>query len=448
MPARVFAAVDIGASSGRVVRAEVDDEHVDIETVHRFPNAIVERDGHLRWPFTSLFDEVRAGLAKVPDAESIGIDTWGVDYGLLDDSGDLLAEPISYRDPRTSSAMARVHALISPHDMYAITGIQQLPINTIYQLAVDDQLERARHAVLLPDLVAYWLTGELRSEVTNASTTSLLDARTQQWSTDVLVRLGIADDLLPPIVSPGTARGTTPRGVAVTTVGSHDTASAVVGVPATTDRFAYVSSGTWSLVGVELTAPVLTDAARDASFTNEVGVDGRIRFLRNVAGLWLLQECLREWGRDDVSDLIDGAARLAPGGPRIDVDDPAFITPGRMPERIASAVGQRSLSPEAITRCIVDSLAATLATNVHRASELSGRAVDVIHIVGGGSQNELLCQLTATEAQLPVLAGPTEATALGNVLVQARAHGAVPASLEELRSRVAASTAIRRYEPA
>jgi rhamnulokinase len=300
--------------------------------------------------------------------------------------------------------------------------------------------------LLLPDLLAFWLTGEQGTELTNASTTGLLDVQTKDWSMSLMDRLAIPHDLFPPIEPPGTVRGRTPDGIPVTTVASHDTASAVVGVPATTDRFAYVVSGTWSLVGLELEHPVLSDAARTANFTNETGVDGRTRFLRNVGGLWLLQECLREWGRDDLDALLAGAERLPAGGPQVDVDDPAFIAPGAMPDRIAAAVGD-ALDPVRTTRCILDSLAAGYARTVHRAAELAGTNVDVVHVVGGGSQNELLCRLTAEAAQLPVLAGPVEATALGNVLVQARAHGALPPSLEGVRRRLADATPLRRYEP-
>ena len=446
----MFAAVDIGASGGRVMRGGVDGERVELEPVHRFANGIVELEGRQRWDLTRLHREVSAGLEQIPDAESIGIDTWGVDYGLLDAGGKLLAEPVAYRDPRTDAVIADVHALVPPAELYELNGLQFLPFNTLYQLAAEMRAppwKRAAHAVLLPDLFAYWLTGELRSEQTNASTTGLLDVRTRDWSGALLERLGIPPALFPPIQAPGQLRGTTPRGIAVTSVGSHDTASAVVGVPATSERFAYVACGTWSLVGVELEAPVLGEAARAANFTNECGVDGRTRFLRNVGGLWLLQECLRAWRRSDLDALLATAAALPPGGPQVDVDDAAFIPSGRMPERIAAAAGRPSLSPAETVRCVLDSLAAAWARTVRRAAALSGRDVDVLHVVGGGSQNALLCQLTADAVGVPVLAGPVEATALGNVLVQARARGALPGSLEALRAWLAASTAPRRYEP-
>lgn len=447
---RTFAAVDIGASGGRVIAGTVDGDEVTLEAVHRFPNGVVEVDGHLRWNLTALHQEMLAGLALIPEAESIGIDTWGVDYGLLDAGGTLLAEPVAYRDGRTAKGVDGVHAIVSAEELYATNGLQFLPFNTIYQLVAEQRgplWERAAHAVLLPDLLAYWLTSALGTELTNASTTGLLDVHTRQWSTALLDRLGVPAGLLPPIQPPGEVRGNTTEGTVVTTVASHDTASAVIGVPATTDRFAYIASGTWSLVGLELERPVLTDEARRANFTNETGIDDRVRFLRNVGGLWLLQECVRVWQREQLDNLLAGAARLSTGGPCVDVDDPAFIPPGAMPERIAAAAGRPSMTPVETTRCILDSLAAAYARTVHHAAELAGTTVDVIHVIGGGSQNALLCQLTADAVGLPVVAGPVEATALGNVVVQARAHGAMPASLEAIRARLATTTPLRRYEP-
>ena len=446
----VFAAADLGASGGRVIRGVVDRERILLETVHRFDNGVMEVDGHLRWDLPRLYEQVVVGLDRVPEAVSIGIDTWGVDYGLLDAAGQLLAQPVAYRDDRTAKVIDAVHDAISPEELYAITGVQHLPFNTIYQLAVERQgplWDRAKRIVLLPDLIAYWLTGELRTEVTNASTTALLDARSRAWSDELLDRLSIARDLLPDLAPPGEIRGSTRRGIPVTTVGSHDTASAVVGVPATNPNFAYVASGTWSLVGLELSEPILNEEARAANFTNEAGVDGRTRFLRNVGGLWLLQECIRAWGGTDLEKLLASAAARSRGGPIVDVDDSSFIAPGGMPERIAKAAGRAQMTRAETVRCILDSLAAAYARTLERAVELSGAAVEVLHIVGGGSQNALLCQLTADATHLPVIAGPTEATALGNVLIQARAHGSAPGTLEEMRERIADTMPLRRYEP-
>ncbi len=443
-----YAAVDLGASGGRVVAGSVDGERIRLDVVHRFANGMAERHGHLRWDLTRLFTEVVDGLTAVPAAVSIGIDTWAVDYGLLDANGDLLAEPIAYRDERTAAVIDDVHALVPREELYAITGVQFLPFNTIYQLAAERRgplWSRAVHVVLVPDLLAYWLTGELRSERTNASTTGLLDVHRGDWSTTILDRLHIDAALLPAIEHPGVRRGTY-GGVGVTTVGSHDTASAVVAVPATTPNFAYISSGTWSLVGLELDAPVLTEAARSANFTNEAGVGGTIRFLRNVGGLWLFQQSMEHWATTDVDALVS-AASAVPRGPIVDVDDPAFLAPGDMPTRLAAASGLDPHDQPAITRCILDSLATRYAETIADAARLAGRTVDVVHIVGGGSQNELLCQLTADATGLQVVAGPVEATALGNVAVQAMTAGELPPDLAAVRHLIAACSDLHRYEP-
>ena len=472
MTRRVVAAIDIGASGGRVMAGIIDDARVTLDPVHRFANAAVENDGHLRWNITALFEDVLRGLsllaAKYPETESIGIDTWAVDYALLGGDGALLAEPISYRDTRNIDAARRVHERDPHAELFAINGLQFLPFNTIYQLAAEQRGPRwkdARHLALIPDLIAYWLTGELYTEYTNATTTGLVDVATGKWSPHLIERLRIRPSMLPPIEQPGTTRGTLlpaivekvglPPSTVVTTVGSHDTASAVVGVPASGPNFAYIASGTWSLVGVELAAPVVTPAALAANFTNEGGVDGRTRFLRNVGGLWLLQECQRTWGDQGtpqkLHQLLTEAAALPAGGPQIDVDDPAFITPGDMPARITAALvaaGERPAEgPGALTRCVLDSLAAAYGRAIGTVSELTGQPVDVVHVVGGGSQNSLLCQLTANVTDLPVIAGPVEATSIGNVLVQARAIGAADGTLEDLRAIVAASTELTRYEP-
>jgi rhamnulokinase len=471
MTARVFAAVDLGASSGRVVAGIANGDSIEVDIVHRFPNAPVARDGHLRWNVGGLFEQVLDGLAalaqRYPQVESIGIDTWGVDYALLDGDGELLGEPISYRDDRTASAVEHVHRTISHEALYQINGLQFLPFNTLYQLAAeprDDRWSRAAHVVLLPDLLSYWLTGELRTEYTNATTTGLVDVRTRAWSRTLLDAIEVPERLLPPIEPPGHTRGRVRlavcartgllRSTVVTSVASHDTASAVVAVPASHHKFAYVCSGTWSLVGVEHDAPIVTDDARDANFTNEGGIDGRVRFLRNVGGLWLLQECIRVWNdrglHTDVASLLADAEDLRPG-PIFDVDDPVFVPPGDMPERIAAAVSARGEEPPAtpptIARCIIDSLASAYATTIDTVAALSRRDIDVVHVIGGGAQNPRLCGLTARLAARPVVAGPVEATALGNVLVQARARDALPASLDDLRAHNAKTTTLHHYEP-
>lgn len=472
----VFAAVDIGASSGRVILGRISraggTPEVSLETVHRFPNGVQESDGGLRWDFTALFAEVLTGLAAAAVSAaahgetiaSIGIDTWAVDYGRVDAAGQLVAQPFSYRDGRSRGVVAGVHGRLDPGLLYATTGLQFLEFNTIYQLAGEADLHGVQ-TLLIPDLIAFLLTGQRRTEVTNASTTGLLDAVAGEWATEFLTALELPLDLFPPLVQPGETVGTLlpaiaaraglAAGTKVVAVGSHDTASAVAAVPAETEDFAYISSGTWSLVGVELKHPVLAEASRLANFTNERGVDGTIRYLRNVGGLWLLSECQRTWAAHgptlSLAELLDGAAALPAGGPLIDADDPAFTPPGNMPARIRTAAGASGAvlpnEPAAIVRCILDSLAAGYARTISDAERLAGRAVDVVHVVGGGSQNRLLCQLTANATGKPVIAGPVEATALGNVLVQARASGELSGGLAELRKIVAGGTALERYEP-
>jgi rhamnulokinase len=361
-----------------------------------------------------------------------------------------------------------VHAVISPVELYARIGLQVLPLNTIYQLAAAREtaaFRAARTLLLIPDLLAYWLSGTMMSEVTNASTTGLLDVHRRTWDEELIAWLGLPPAVFPELGQPGDVISPVREGIRretgisdetlLTLVGSHDTASAVVGVPAEAPDFAYIACGTWGLVGVELEEPVLTEASRLANFTNEGGVDQRIRYLRNVMGLWLLQESLRTWeleGRpEQLSMLLIAAAELAEGGPVFDPDDPALLPPGDMPARIADAcrrADQRMPASRAeLVRCILDSLAAAFGRAVRDASRLSGQQVDVVHLVGGGARNSLLCQLTADACERPVLAGPVEATALGNVLIQARAHGLLSGDLETLRALVRRTHDVRRYEP-
>ncbi|MGN8132393.1 rhamnulokinase [Paenarthrobacter sp. 22069] len=469
----VFAAIDIGASSGRVILGRVAEGGVQLETVHRFPNGVAEIDGGLRWNFEALYAEVLEGLkaaAAVAAVQgetiaSLGIDTWAVDYGLVDKAGRLVAQPFSYRDERSRAAVAPVHAKLDPARLYQTTGLQFLQFNTIYQLAAERDLAGLQ-TLLIPDLIAFRLTGKRRTEATNASTTGLFDAVAGEWATEFLTALGLRKDLFPPLIQPGEAYGTLLPGIAeqvglrpdteVVAVGSHDTASAVAAVPAQEENFAYISSGTWSLVGLELKHPVLTEASREANFTNERGVDGTIRYLRNMGGLWLLTECQRTWAsagmQHDLAALLAAAAALPDGGPKINPDDPYFIAPDNMPERIRAAARLTGAvladDPAAITRCIMDSLATGYARTLGEAERLAGKSVDVVHVVGGGSQNALLCQLTANATRRPVIAGPVEATALGNVLMQARAAGALAGSLADLRALVSAGSSLTRYEPA
>jgi rhamnulokinase len=371
---------------------------------------------------------------------------------------------VHYRDGRTDGVPEQVWARVPEADLYAVTGIQQLPFNTIYQLAAaagTPQLAAARTLLMIPDLLIYWLTGHTGAERTNASTTQLYDARQGKWAGDLIERAGLPASLFPPLRSPGDVIGPVHAGLGelsgkpVIAVGSHDTASAVVAVPATGQDFVYISSGTWSLVGMELDAPVLTEASRRAGFTNEAGVGGRIRYLHNVTGLWLLQESLRAWaavGRPmDLAELLAEAAGLAPLTSVVDTDDPVFLPPGDMPARLTEACraagGPVPVTPAEVARCILDSLALAYRRTIIAAQELSGRHADVIHMVGGGVQNELLCQLTADACGLPVIAGPVEAAALGNALVQARTIGVAPCDIEGLRALVRETQELRRFEP-
>ncbi|MEV5438435.1 rhamnulokinase family protein [Streptomyces sp. NPDC052682] len=441
----------------------VGPDHVELTEVHRFPNRPVRTPEGLRWDVLALYAGVLKGLKAAGQVDSVGIDSWAVDYGLLDADGALLGNPVHYRDNRTDGIAQKVWATVPAEELYAATGLQYAPFNTLYQLAAarsTAQFAQARRLLLMPDLMAYWLTGEQGTELTNASTTQLIDPRTRQWAYEVAERLGIDLGLFAPLRQPGDPAGVL-RGevleetgltgpVPVTTVGSHDTASAVAAVPATGERFAYICTGTWSLAGLELSAPVLTEESRAANFTNELGLDGTVRYLRNIMGLWLLQECVRAWGEPDLGALLREAAKVPALRSVIDAGDPAFLAPGRMPERIAEACrvsGQPVPGTRAeITRCILDSLALAHRRAVQDAQRLADHPVDVVHIVGGGTLNALLCQLTADACGLPVVAGPTEAAALGNVLVQARADGLV-GDLPGMRALLTRTQPLTRYEP-
>ncbi|MCC2031656.1 rhamnulokinase [Microbacterium allomyrinae] len=468
-PRRVVAAVDLGATSGRVMLGYVDDGMLRLESVSRFPNGPVPGPDGLHWDFSALHRHIVEGLAEAarrePGLASVGIDSWAVDYGLVG-GGELVAEPFHYRDERTLHGVERVHGVIPFEELYRRNGLQFLPFNTLYQYATDRGLDDADVALLIPDLVAFLLTGARGAERTNASTTGLVDVATGEWDRELAARLRIAASVLPPLVDPGTHLGAL-RGEArervgaaldVIAVGSHDTASAIVAVPLTSADSAYISCGTWGLVGVELDAPVVSDAAREANFTNEGGVDGRVRFLHNVTGLWLLSESVRTWEAEDgasidLPSLLDAAASVESEIALFDANDPRLAAPGDMPARIAAVLDEAGaavpVSRAAFARTIVESIAQAFAEALRTAARLTDREIDVVHIVGGGALNRLLCQATADRSGLPVLAGPVEATALGNVLVQARAHGWLgpDATLEDLRRVVAASSTLDRYAP-
>ncbi|WP_027346969.1 rhamnulokinase [Hamadaea tsunoensis] len=453
------AAVDLGASSGRVITARVGPDRLDLGAVTRFPNTPVQVGPTLHWDVLALYRDVLDGLRRAGPLDSVGIDSWAVDHGLLDADGRLLGNPVHYRDARTEGIVDEVLAQVPAADLYAQSGLQLLPFNTVFQLVAarpTAQFAAARTLLLIPDLLGYWLTGEIGAERTNASTTQLLDIRTGGWNTGLAARLGLPSGLLPPLREPGSRIGPTRAELGlgatpVTAVASHDTASAVVAVPARGTRFAYISCGTWSLAGVELDRPVLSADSLAANFTNEIGIDGTVRYLRNIMGLWLLQESQRCWGVDDVAELLREAAGVARFRSVVDVDDPVFLPPGDMPARIRDACRDTGQPVPAnlaeVTRCILDSLALAHRRTIDQAAALSGQDIDVIHLVGGGARNELLCQLTADACGRPVVAGPVEATALGNVLVQARSLGAAAGDLDGMRALVRATQPVRRYEP-
>lgn len=452
------AAVDLGATSGRVMRAVVATDTLELVEVARFPNGPVKRDDGLHWDIEALRGHIMAGLRQAfaddPLITSIGIDSWAVDYALL--AGDrMLAEPFHYRDERTARGVAAVHAVVPADELYALSGLQHLPFNTLFQLAAEapERLAMADRLLLIPDLVAFWLTGRAVAEVTNASTTGLLDPHTRQWNDALIERLGLPRALFPELVKPGEDLGPlqpdiaaelgAPDGLRVTAVGSHDTASAVVGIPMVRPDAAYISCGTWGLVGLELEHPVITDASRAANFTNEGGVDDRVRFLHNVMGLWLLSESVRVWeaesGPLDLGALLAEAAEVTTPMPIFDANDPRLMPPGDLPNRIEILLREQSQEvPDGraiLTRCILESLADAFSRAVQTAGALAGRDIGVIHLVGGGAHNSLLCQLIADRSGLTVLAGPVEATALGNVLVQASVSLGSP-SLESHRERL------------
>jgi rhamnulokinase len=463
------AAVDLGATSGRVMLGHVGPDQLSVEAVHRFSNDPVRVTDGLHWNILELYRNLLIGLRKAvveqPDLAGVGIDSWAVDYGLV--SGDrLINNPFHYRDERTARGVDLVHKIADHASLYATNGLQFQPFNSIYQLAVDQEagvIDDTTRMLMLPDLLGFWLTGEQIGERTNASTTGLLDVSTGSWNATLIDKLSLPRSLFPSLVDPGSRVGLLRDDLAaevgaaldVIAVGSHDTASAVVGVPMTEPGAAYISSGTWSLVGVELDRPVLTEESREANFTNEGGVDGKIRYLRNVMGMWLLSESIRTWEREgqtvELTTLLAQAAAITTPVAIFDANHPSLLPPGDMPKRITElcvAAGTAAPdSPPEFARSIVESLAEAYAAAIDDAERLSGSKINMVHIVGGGSQNTLLCQLTANRTGRRVLAGPVEATAIGNVLIQGRAAGLVDGELSELRALVARSFPLAEYQP-
>jgi rhamnulokinase len=475
MPNLTVAAIDLGAESGRVMQAGFDGETLRLDEAHRFPNQPVRVHAggreNLHWDVLRLFHEIKHGLGKAGHAAqlaSLGIDTWGVDFALLDARDRLLANPFHYRDARTEGMLDEIFKCVPRESVFERTGIQFLQLNTLVQMMAmslerDDALESAQTFLTIPDLFNFWLSGRKVCEFSNATTTQMYDTRAGAWARGMLATLGIPTHFFPDVVPPGTVLGdllapvaselNMPR-IPIIAPACHDTGSAVAGIPMATKHAAYISSGTWSLVGAEAAAPVINAQALAGNFTNEGGVNATVRLLKNVMGLWLLQESRRTWiaeGRDySYAELAQMASEARPFVSVIEPDDASFLAPGNMPARIrawCAAHGQPEPdSVAAITRCIFDSLALKYRLVIERVEAMLGYSLDTVHVVGGGSQNALLCQLTADVTGRPVIAGPVEATAIGNALVQLMALGAIK-SLEEGRAIVAKSFAVKPYAP-
>lgn len=453
-------AVDLGAESGRVMAVHYDGAGLRLEEVHRFPNVPVRVRDTLHWDILRLWRDVQDGIAKgrALGPASVGVDTWAIDFGLLDAQGALLGNPVHYRDRRTEGMMEHVFGRVGRADVFERTGIQFMPINTLYQLASlaerqSPQLAMAETFLTVPDLLNYWLTGARCCEFTNATTTQLYDARRGAWATDLMEPLGIPTHIFPEVVRPGTRLGDY-EGLPVIAPACHDTGSAVVGVPATSPRYAYISSGTWSLVGLEVAQPVIGPDALAANVTNEGGAYGTTRLLKNVMGLWIVQQCRATWQAAGQSYSYAEMARLAAEAPPlrsvIAPNDERFLPPGDHPALVRAFCAERGQEvPQtdgALVRCVLESLALASRDVLETLGTLTGQPVETLHIVGGGIQNELLCQMTADATGLPVLAGPAEATVLGNALVQLIALGEI-ANLAEARQLVAGMGETRRYEP-
>jgi rhamnulokinase len=466
-----YLAFDLGAESGRAMLGTLDAGRLAVEELHRFPNTPVRVFDALYWDTLRLWHEIQRGLVIAGRErhlvlDGIGIDTWGVDFALLGADGALADNPRHYRDARTNGVMEKLFAVVPRAEVFAQTGVQFMQLNSLYQfyalkLAGSPALDRAQKLLFMPDLLNYWLTGVARAEVTIASTSQFYDPRSKTWATNLLQKLGLPTHILPEIVTPGTRLGpllpcvAEPAGlgaVPVYATGCHDTASAVAAVPAEGSNWCYISSGTWSLMGAELDEPVINDQVLAQNLTNEIGAAGKIRFLKNIAGLWLLQECRRAWALDGTEYTYDELVRLAGIAKpfRAVIDPDAFLEPGDMPRKIVEhchTTGQTPPeTPGEFTRVILESLAQRYKQVLESLELLAGRRLDVIHIVGGGSRNALLNQLVADATGRTVVAGPSEATAIGNVLIQAIGAGDL-SDLDEARGVVRRSFAVETYRP-
>ena len=467
-------AFDLGAESGRAILGQFDGRRIQLADVHRFANTPVPLPDGLHWNVLGLWSEIRAGLAKGVqmtggNLAGLGLDTWGVDFGLLDRRGALLGAPYHYRDSRTDGMMEAVFGRVSREEVFAQTGIQFMQLNTLYQLMAmslggDPTLAAAETFLTIPDLLNYWLTGRKVCEFTNATTTQCYDPRRQTWARPLLERLGIPTGMFPEIIPPGTVLGDLRGAVAeeaglggglpVIAPACHDTGSAVAAVPARAADFVWISSGTWSIMGVEAREPVVNEASLACTMTNEGGVNGTFRLSKNIMGLWPVQESRRTWAHQgqpySYADLTQMAAEAEPLRAVVDPDHNDFLKPGDMPARVA-AYCRRSGQPEPethgqVVRCLLEGLALRYRWVLERLEQLQGKRLETIHIVGGGTQNKLLSQFAADATQRPVVTGPVEATATGNLLVQALALGEV-GSLAEAREVVRRSFEVETFEP-
>ena len=467
-----FLAVDIGASGGRTILGSYADDIVSLREISRFPNGMTAIHGRYHWDIFHIFENIKTGIKdafnqnEIP--ESVGIDTWGVDYGLLDKAGHILELPYAYRDHRTDGIMKEFFKILPKEKLYELTGIQFLQFNTIFQLyaAVRDKLpimDIAEDLLFIPDLLNYLLSGVKKSEFTFATTSQMFNPKTGTWAPEIFKNTGIKMEIMQDIVKPGTIIGRLTKDIMgdtgmpeadVIAVASHDTGSAIAAIPAVDENFAYISSGTWSLMGIESIEPIISAKSPEYNFTNEGGVDGTFRVLKNIMGLWLLQECRRIWAQSgknyEYPELIKMAASARPFKTLIDPDHSSLLNPENMPNALSALAGRaKQPAPEnagEFARCIFESLAFRYRQTLEELKQVSGKDIRRIHIIGGGSQNELLCRFTANATGLPVTAGPAEGTSLGNIMVQAMAKGLVT-SLTEIRRVITRSFEFREYFP-
>lgn len=453
--------IDLGATSGRIILAKVGGGSFSYKEIHRFPNEIVEKEGKYYWDITKLYWEILSGLMMVGDmgvkVDSIGVDAWGVDFVYVGEDGEIIGNPRSYRDPYTKKAPQQLFKTISKDKIYDKTGIQILDFNTLFQLYAArkekfEPLEKAKHILFIPDAISYMLTGKMVCEYSILSTSQLMNPRTKCLDKELLDAVGISEEMFPEIVMPGTAIGTLRKeigdecglgAVQVIAVAGHDTASAVAAVPAEDENFAYLSSGTWSLMGIETSEPIISEDSFRDNFTNEGGVNGSTRFLKNITGMWILERCMSEWAKKGKIYTHESIAQLM-GKTRecisiIDVDDPLFANPKRMIPAIEKYCTNHQLSipntDAMFIRCIFDSLVKKYTQTLIKLVTLSPFPIDNLYIIGGGSKNHFLNQLIANAIHIPVIAGPAEATSIGNIMVQAKALGIVD-SIWDIRDYV------------